>query len=208
MNDDLASFGYLRVLNFPARNVMEVQVLIGMDVQDAHLNLEVRRPPIRVRGPNALLTPFDFSWKSPSKGSGRPNLSQIVRPPKTFMSVPDRVALEQLESTIRHTGRKSGSSRIIRFVIPRDPGTEDNLQKFEMTLHIFGAFSSPTTCSFNLQLLEKKTPVHLQEVMSRIRSEFYVDNLLSSFDEVDEGASASKKLVELLNLGRFKLVHC
>lgn len=77
-----------------------------------------------------------------------------------------------------------------------------------MTLHIFGAFSSPTTCSFNLQLLEKKTPVHLQEVMSRIRSEFYVDNLLSSFDEVDEGASASKKLVELLNLGRFKLVHC
>ncbi|KAI9553690.1 hypothetical protein GHT06_021618 [Daphnia sinensis] len=94
MTDVLASFEYLRGLNFSARNSTEVQVLIGMDVQDAHLNLEVRRPPIGVRGPNAVLTPFGWcvvertfslpavqTLRSP-KGFGRPNFSQFIRPPK------------------------------------------------------------------------------------------------------------------------------
>ncbi|KAI9555056.1 hypothetical protein GHT06_020356 [Daphnia sinensis] len=60
MTDVIASFEYLRGLIFPARNATKVQDLIGMDVQDAHLNQEVSRPPIGVRGLNAVLTPFGW----------------------------------------------------------------------------------------------------------------------------------------------------
>ncbi|XP_045031860.1 uncharacterized protein LOC116918548 [Daphnia magna] len=90
----------------------------------------------------------------------------------------------------------------------REPGTEDPIQEFQMTMvHIFGAVSSPTVCRFALQHLGKDAPEHLKEVARRIRSSFYVDNLLSSFDEVDEGVSISQKLVELLKLGGFDLVQ-
>ncbi|XP_045024004.1 uncharacterized protein LOC123468992 [Daphnia magna] len=132
MTDVLASFEYLRGLNFPARNATEVQVLIGTDVQDAHLNLEVRRPPIGVRWPNAVLTPFGWcvvgrTFSSPTTQTPSVNFVKLgtvqqleesverfwktqslpVREaPKTFMSALDHVALEQLESTIRHAGTR------------------------------------------------------------------------------------------------------
>ncbi|KZR98146.1 Uncharacterized protein APZ42_006568 [Daphnia magna] len=132
MTDVLASFEYLRGLNFPARNATEDQVLIGMDVQDVHLNLEVRRPPIGVQGPNAWLTPFGWcvvgrTFSLPTSQTPSVNFVKLgtfqkleesverfwktqslpVREaPKTFMFTLDRVAVEQLESTIRHTGTR------------------------------------------------------------------------------------------------------
>ncbi|XP_045028397.1 uncharacterized protein LOC123471281 [Daphnia magna] len=350
IKDVLASFDYLCDLNFPARDAGEVQILIGMDVQDAHLNIEVRRPPTGVRGPNAVLTPFGWcvvgrthplpAVEDPSinfvKLGTIEQLEECVErfwktqslpvreAPSTFMSSSDRAAMDQLESTIRHTGRRyevglpvrphcpklpdnkelarrkflalerrlllhndlrqavtaqmkevfcSGHAVKVTSTAPgskvwflpyhpvrhptkpskirivydaaarfkgtaindillkgpdlttqllavllrfhctrfrflwREPGTEDPIQEFKMTVHIFGAVSSPIVCSFALQRLEKDAPEHLKEVASRIRSSFYVDNLLSSFDEVDEGVSISQKLVELLKLGGFDLVQ-
>ncbi|XP_045023060.1 uncharacterized protein LOC123467054 [Daphnia magna] len=350
IKDVLASFDYLCDLNFPARDAGEVQILIGMDVQDAHLNIEVRRPPTGVRGPNAVLTPFGWcvvgrthplpAVEDPSinfvKLGTIEQLEECVErfwktqslpvreAPSTFMSSSDRAAMDQLESTIRHTGTRyevglpvrphcpklpdnkelarrkflalerrlllhndlrqavtaqmkevfcSGHAVKVTSTAPgskvwflpyhpvrhptkpskirlvydaaarfkgtaindillkgpdlttqllavllrfhctrfrflwREPGTEDPIQEFKMTVHIFGAVSSPIVCSFALQRLEKDAPEHLKEVASRIRSSFYVDNLLSSFDEVDEGVSISQKLVELLKLGGFDLVQ-
>ncbi|XP_045032722.1 uncharacterized protein LOC116934425 [Daphnia magna] len=373
IKDVLASFDYLRDLNFPARDAGEVQILIGMDVQDAHLNIEVRRPPSGVRGPNAVLTPFGWcvvgrTYPLPAVEDPSINFVKLgtieqleecverfwktqslpVRDaPSTFMSSSDRAAMDQLESTIRHTGTRyevglpvrphcpklpdnkefarrkffalerrlllhndlrqavtaqmkevfcSGHAVKVTSTAPgskvwflpyhpvrhptkpskirlvydaaarfkgtaindillkgpdlttqllavllrfrerrigvtadiakmfyqvlvresdctmfrflwREPGTEDPIQEFQMTVHIFGAVSSPTVCSFALQRLEKDAPEHLKEVARRIRSSFYVDNLLSSFDEVDEGVSISQKLVELLKLGGFDLVQ-
>lgn len=63
-----------------------------------------------------------------------------------------------------------------------------------MTVHIFGAVSTPTACSFALKRLEENAPIHLQKDTSRLRSDCFVDNLFLSFDEVDEGGSTSQKL--------------
>ncbi|XP_057377943.1 uncharacterized protein LOC130699905 [Daphnia carinata] len=373
LKNSSTSLEYLRGLDFPARDATEVQVLIGMDVQDAHLNFEVRRPPAGVQGPNAVRTPFGwcvvgktFPMSAAEAASinfvkldsielleesverfWRTQSLPVREAPKTFMSALDRCAVEQLEATIRHTGvryevglpmrpdcpklpdnkefarrkffalerrlqsnsdlRKAVSEQmqevlrsghatrvtstdpdskiwylpfhpvqhpskpnkvrlvydaaarfkgmaindvllkgpdlttqllavLLRFrerriavtadiarmfyqvlvresdrpmfrFLWREPGTENPIQEYQMTVHIFGAVSSPTTCSFALQRLEKDAPVHLQEVASRIRSDFYVDNLLASFDEVEDGVSTCQKLVELLSLGGFNLVQ-
>ncbi|XP_032799158.2 uncharacterized protein LOC116936052 [Daphnia magna] len=356
--DVLASFDYLRDLNFPARDASEVQILIGMDVQDAHLNIEVRRSPTGVQDPNAVLTPFGWcvvgmtyllpAVENPSinfvKLGTIEQLEECVErfwktqslpvreAPSTFMSSSDRAAMDQLELTIRHTGtryevslpvrpdcpklpdnkefarrkflalerrllldndlrqavteqmkevfrsghavkvtstapgskvwflpyhpvrhptkpieirlvydaaarlkgtaindillkgpdlttqllavllrfreRRMGlTADIAKMFYQRKPGTGDPIQEFQMTVHIFGAVSSPMVCSFALQRLEKDAPKHLKEVARRIRSSFYADNLLPSFDEVDEGVSISQKFVELLKLGGFDLVQ-
>ncbi|XP_057369925.1 uncharacterized protein LOC130691038 [Daphnia carinata] len=101
---------------------------------------------------------------------------------------------------------REGARPMFRFLWS-ESGTENPIQEYQMTVLIFGAVSSPTTCSFTIQRLEKDAPVHLQEVVSRIRSDLYVDNLLSSIDEVEDGASTCRKLVELLSLGGFNLVQ-
>ncbi|XP_045036464.1 uncharacterized protein LOC123477110 [Daphnia magna] len=102
MTDVLASFEYLRGLNFPARNATEVQVLIGMDVQDAHLNLEENGVAsvnfVKLGTVQQLEESVERFWKT--------QFLPVREAPKTFMSALDRVALEQLESAIRHTGTR------------------------------------------------------------------------------------------------------
>ncbi|XP_059350123.1 uncharacterized protein LOC130704363 [Daphnia carinata] len=326
MKNSPTSLEYLRGLHFPVRDATEVQVLIGMDVQDAHLNFEVRRPPAGVQGPNAVRTPFGWcivgrTFSAPAVEAASVNFVKLesiewleesverfwrtrslpVREAlKTFMSeldlryevglpvypncpkLPDnkdfarrkffalerrlqsnddlrKAVSEQMQEVFRnghatevistdpdskiwylplHPVQHPSKPNKVRLVddtaarfkgmaindillkvlvrecdrpmfrfLWREPGTENPIQEFQRTVHIFVALSSPTTCSFALQRLEKDAPLHLQEVASRIRSDFYVDNLLSSFDEVDYGASVCQKLVELLSLGGFKLVQ-
>ena len=89
----------------------------------------------------------------------------------------------------------------------RTPGSAEPLGEFEMAVHVFGAVSSPTVCNFALQRLEKDGPSSCYKVAHRIRYDFYVDNLLASFDEVDEAVDVSQKLVELLSFGGFNLVQ-
>ncbi|XP_045026266.1 uncharacterized protein LOC123470255 [Daphnia magna] len=355
IKDVLASFDYLRDLNFPARDAGEVQILIGMDVQDAHLNIEVRRPPSGVRGPNAVLTPFGWcvvgrtyplsAVEDPSinfvKLGTIEQLEECVErfwktqslpvreAPSTFMSSSDRAAMDQLESTIRHTGTryevglpvrphcpklpdnkefarrkffalerrlllhndlrqavtaqmkevfcsghavkvtstapgskvwflpyhpvrhptKPSKIRLVYDAAARFKGTAINdilLKGPDLTTQLLavllrfrerrigiarcfvfvarawnrrsypgipddGAHFRCCLIANGLQLCpsapRKDAPEHLKEVARRIRSSFYVDNLLSSFDEVDEGVSISQKLVELLKLGGFDLVQ-
>ena len=53
-------FNYLADLKFPTREEGDVTVLIGMDVQEAHIYIDYRQPPTGDTGPNALLT--SFGW--------------------------------------------------------------------------------------------------------------------------------------------------
>ena len=89
----------------------------------------------------------------------------------------------------------------------RRPGSNDPIAEYAMTVHVFGAVSSPAVCNFALQQLIVDAPVECQEVAFRIKSDFYVDNLLTSFDTVDEGTRVCKSLVKLLDKGGFPLVQ-
>ncbi|XP_045036684.1 uncharacterized protein LOC123477415 [Daphnia magna] len=104
IKDVLASFDYLRDLNFPARDAGEVQILIGMDVQDAHLNIELEECVERF-------------WKTQSL--------PVREAPSTFMSSSDRAAMDQLESTIRHTGTRYEVGLPVRPHCPKLPDNKE-----------------------------------------------------------------------------------
>ena len=89
----------------------------------------------------------------------------------------------------------------------RRPGSNEPLDEYEMLVHIFGAVSSPTVCNFALQKLIEDAPDEYKHAAQRIRTDFYVDNLLTSFDCVKEGVEACSTLVKLLALGGFPLVQ-
>lgn len=76
-----------------------------------------------------------------------------------------------------------------------------------MTVHVFGAVSSPAVCNFALQQLIVDAPEEYRSIASRIKSDFYVDNLLTSFDSVNEAAVVCDGLVKLLSSGGFPLVQ-
>lgn len=76
-----------------------------------------------------------------------------------------------------------------------------------MTVHIFGAVSSPTVCSFALQQLIRDSPEELRDFASRIVTDFYVDNFLASFDDDSEVAGVSCELLQLLKRGGFELAQ-
>ena len=76
-----------------------------------------------------------------------------------------------------------------------------------MNFHVFGAASSPTACNFALQQLITEAPEGLKGVAKRIKTDFYVDNLLASFDRQDEAETVCKDLVNLLASAGFPLVQ-
>ena len=73
----------------------------------------------------------------------------------------------------------------------RTPGSAEPMGEHEMAVHVFGAVSSPAVCKFALQRLEKDGPSSCCKVTHHICSNFYVDNILASFDEVDEAVAVS-----------------
>lgn len=74
-----------------------------------------------------------------------------------------------------------------------------------MQVQIFGAISSPFIC---LNILQYNAEQHRQDFpdeADRIKKNFYVDNLLDSFDTEDEAIKASKEYSSLLKRGGFHL---
>ena len=105
-----------------------------MDIQDAHLVTAVRRPPLGVQGPNAILTPFGWCavGRLPGNVGGsvalpvvnhlhiealqhleeevekfwRTDSFPVREAPKTFAPPLEQAALHQLRASIRHNGER------------------------------------------------------------------------------------------------------
>ncbi|XP_048584159.1 uncharacterized protein LOC125563209 [Nematostella vectensis] len=84
--------------------------------------------------------------------------------------------------------------------LSKDPKTH------QMLVHIFGAKSSPSVTSFALRITARdnadKFPSELVEAVLR---DFYVDDLLKSFQSASEATATSSQLCELLSKGGFEL---
>ena len=73
-----------------------------------------------------------------------------------------------------------------------------------MTVHIFGAVSSPATCLYALRRTAEDNAVEFSDVAHRVLISFYVDNWLDSFPTEEEAIRCWQRLAELLKRGEVR----
>jgi hypothetical protein len=88
----------------------------------------------------------------------------------------------------------------------RRPGDSGPPVTYQMMVEIFGAASSPTSCSFVLRRLADDHPEYA-DIADKVINNFYVDNYLDSFNDADAAISCCHRLIELLKKGGFPLTQ-
>ncbi|XP_057366139.2 uncharacterized protein LOC130687001 [Daphnia carinata] len=74
-----------------------------------------------------------------------------------------------------------------------------------MTVQVYGAISSPTSCIFALNRTADDYRSQFPDVADSVRRNFYVENYLDSFDSEDMVIKRSRQMKSLLQLGGFNL---
>ena len=87
----------------------------------------------------------------------------------------------------------------------RKPGSNAAPDVYVMTVHIFGAISSPATCMYALRRTAVDFGSSFPDVAHLVATNFYVDNYLDSVDTEDEAIKRSEQLTTLLGQGGFRL---
>ena len=87
----------------------------------------------------------------------------------------------------------------------RKPGTQESPLTYQMTVHIFGAKSSPATCLFVLNRTAETNKEEFQDVAPLDTSNFYMDNYQDSVDFEAEAIRRCQRLSKLLACGGFRL---
>ena len=103
------------------------------------------------------------------------------------------------------------------FVSPEDRGAlcylwwpDGDLMKdpktYQMLVRIFGATSSPSICGYALRRkAEDNRKDFSSETIYAVMRDFYVDDLLKSFETTSQAVEITKELQELLAKGGFQL---
>ncbi|XP_028410467.1 uncharacterized protein LOC114533081 [Dendronephthya gigantea] len=78
--------------------------------------------------------------------------------------------------------------------------------EYQMTVHLFGATSSPSCCSYALKKTAEDNALEFsQETVDTINRNFYVDDCLKSLPTKHEAIGLTKELPVLLSRGGFRL---
>jgi hypothetical protein len=78
---------------------------------------------------------------------------------------------------------------------------------FQMTVHIFGAFSSPTSCIYALRKTGEDFGSRYPLVADRILHNIYVDNYLDLTETEEEAIEIMKNVSSLLKFGGFNMTQ-
>ncbi|XP_045029733.1 uncharacterized protein LOC123472386 [Daphnia magna] len=87
------------------------------------------------------------------------------------------------------------------------PGINEPIKAFQMTRHVFGAVSSPTTCIFALRKTAEDNRHLYPTVAELVLSNTYVDNLLYSAENEDDAIRDAKDFKALCLAGGFNVVQ-
>jgi hypothetical protein len=87
------------------------------------------------------------------------------------------------------------------------PGSNEPIKVFQMTRHVFGAVSSPTTCIFALRKTAEDNRHLYPKVADLVLSNTYVDNLLYSAENEEEAIRDAKDFKALCLTGGFNVVQ-
>ncbi|XP_045023214.1 uncharacterized protein LOC123467324 [Daphnia magna] len=89
----------------------------------------------------------------------------------------------------------------------RTPGSKDTPTTYQMTVHTFGAVSSPTTCIFALRRTAEDFGHFYPNVVNKVLSNIYVDNYLDCTETEEEAITLRQEVSALLKLGGFNMVQ-
>ena len=96
----------------------------------------------------------------------------------------------------------------LRFLWYPDGNLEAKPEEYQMLVHLFGATSSPSVCGYVLLRVDiENETLASKEVIQALRKNFYVDDLLISFDSENEAAEVVRELKELLEGSGFHLTN-
>lgn len=110
-----------------------------------------------------------------------------------------------IEKMFLQVGVRKEDQALFRYLWRR-PGSASPPWTYQMMVEIFGASSSPTSCTYVLRRTAEDNP-EFSDVADKVTENFYVDNYLDSFDDAQEAARCCMRLTMLLQRGGFKLTH-
>ncbi|XP_043246524.1 uncharacterized protein LOC122394039 [Amphibalanus amphitrite] len=119
----------------------------------------------------------------------------------------ERVAfMADVESMFNQVRVPESERDLLRFLWWRDGRPDSGVVEYRMTVHIFGAKSSPSVACYALRetatdFAEEVSP----EAVKTVNSNFYVDDVLKSTDDADMAISLAHDLKTLLEKGGFSL---
>lgn len=76
-----------------------------------------------------------------------------------------------------------------------------------MTIHVFGAVSSPTSCIYALRRTAEDFGTQYPAAAERVIKNIYVDNYLDSADTESEAIAQRREVTDLLKHGGFNMVQ-
>jgi hypothetical protein len=92
----------------------------------------------------------------------------------------------------------------LRFLWHKDGDLSKPIVDYQMTVHLFGAASSPSVCCFALWKTAKNS-ICSPETAQTVERNFYMDDLLKSASSVQDALTLRKDLTAVLCEGGFKL---
>ena len=102
--------------------------------------------------------------------------------------------------------RVSESDRdYLRFLWWKDGDTQRQPDEFRMTVHLFGAASSPGCANFGLRYFAEQCKNDLPLGSKFVDRNFYVDDGLTSVPSIEDGTRLVKEVTELCNRGGLRL---
>ena len=93
-----------------------------------------------------------------------------------------------------------------RFIY-RPPGTTGPPLTYQILGHVFGAVSSPATCLFAMNRAVKENRIQFPEAEKIVKSSFYVDNMLASFETESEALNWARQVHAALATRGFNLTQ-
>ena len=95
---------------------------------------------------------------------------------------------------------------LLRFLWWPEGDTTKNLEEYRMTVHLFGAISSPTCATFALRkTADDNGHKFVEEVSRTVKRNFYVDDCLKSVATERQAITLCEDLRDLCSQGGFKL---
>ena len=95
---------------------------------------------------------------------------------------------------------------LFRFLWWPDGDTGQDMVEYQMTVHVFGATSSPSCANFALRkTAEENRSESSQEAVDTVLNNFYIDDCLTSVSSVSQAIALYKDLVTLCASGGFNL---
>ena len=95
---------------------------------------------------------------------------------------------------------------MLRFLWWPDGDFDQGLVEYPMTVHLFGAASSPSCTNFALHRTADDNAYNFSELaVETIKKNFYVDDCLKSVPSGEEGAGLARELIGVCAAGGFRL---